>query len=124
MAALSNIKIEMELRPCFVCSIARADNREIITNTRKALFHKWAEKEQVILKANAFLGSKEIERILDEYKKSGYISYGMETEKVKETVAIVEYEDGTVGEVLPENIRFLDSPHDQYGFTEREDTKQ
>lgn len=120
MAALSNIKIEMELRPCIVRSIARKDS----CSPRKALFHKWAEKEQVILKANAFLGSKEIERILDEYKKSGYISYGMETEKVKATVAIVEYEDGTVGEVLPENIRFLDSPHDQYGFTEREDTKK
>lgn len=100
MAALSNIKIEMELRPCFVRSLERTDNRKLITNTRKALFHKWAEKSEIV--------------------PPSYLKGGHGGGVVRGVVAIVEYEDGTVGEVLPENIRFLDSPHDQYGFTERE----
>lgn len=100
MAALSsNIKIEMELRPCIVFPY-----EHIKTDGAKALFHRWGEESRVI--------------------GPSPLRGGHSGGSVHFTVAIVEYEDGTVGKVSPECIRFLDSPHDQYEFIEREDTKQ
>lgn len=41
-------------------------------------------------------------------------------EQITETFALVEYEDGTMHEVEPKNIRFVDGRINQYGFWEEE----
>lgn len=109
MATLENkiIITHAEMRPCMVLGV-------------KALFHKWVEREEFILKMRAFLPHTEIEELKREYERGGYIPRGVDAEKIKTLRALVEYEDGTVEEVAPVSIRFLDSPHDQYDFTERE----
>lgn len=90
MAALSDITIKHEVRPC----IARG---------KKALFHRWSDRSEII------------EPALMRGGHSGGV--------MKWTSAIVEFEDGQVGEVLPRDIKFLDPPHRDYKFTEREDEK-
>lgn len=76
------ILVENVLRPCFV-------------DGKRALFHRWEDKAQVI----------------GESPLAGGHSAG----QLWVVVGIVEFEDGTVKEVYPYNIRF--APHPD--FTER-----
>ena len=66
-------------RPCFC-------------KDRKALFHRWEEKAQGIGVGGHTIGSE-----------------APKTIQVKQILAIVEYEDGTVHEAYPDEIRFLDT---------------
>ena len=89
-----------EKRPCVVSVVTRYKNRKIETHTRNALFHRWADKAEIV--------------------PPSVLKGGHGGGVVRGVLAIVEYEDGTIGEALPENIRFLDRPHSKYDFTERE----
>lgn len=86
MAKIDDIKIRLligersEMRPCWV----KNGGAE-----RKALFHCWEQKSQLV-GASAMLGGHPSGMVL-----------GM--------VALVEYEDGTVHEVYPSGVRFLDT---------------
>lgn len=78
-----------EKRPCVVSVVTRDKNRKIATHTRNALFHRWADKAEIV--------------------PPSVLKGGHGGGVVRGVLAIVEYEDGTIGEALPENIRFLDS---------------
>lgn len=69
--------IKWDLRPCLV-------------DDQKALFHRWANKSQVVAPSNLMGGH-----------------FGGKLEQV---MAVVEYEDGSVGEVYPYRVKFLDTP--------------
>lgn len=75
--------------------------RPCIVNECKALFHRWSEHADVI--------------------GPSLLKGGHNGGEVRYTVAIVEFEDGSVAEVWPRDIRFLDHPHENYIFTEREE---
>jgi hypothetical protein len=77
--------------------------RPCIVKGKNALFHRWSERAEIIEPAIAVGGH------------SGGV--------MKWTVGIVEFEDGRVSEALPRDIVFIDHPHENYIFTEREDTK-
>ena len=85
------ITIERELRPC------------IVENSAKALFHLWAVKRtphyEIKSPVKGFLNP--LFEGFDEY-----------------IVAIVEYEDGTMHEVEPTQIRFVDNAMSEYVFPE------
>ena len=84
MAALSSeIIIKQELRPC-------------IANDKKALFHRWNERREII--APSLL-------------KGGHGGGVLQA-----VFGLVEYEDGTMAEIFPENIRFLDNKAKEYCF--------
>lgn len=70
-----------EMRPCVVAT------KE---GDRKAFFHRWSEHSEVI--------------------GPSPLRGGHSGGTVRFTVAIVEYEDGKVGEISPEFIRFSDIP--------------
>ena len=76
-----------EYRPCLVAG-------------RKALFHRWADRADVM--APSVLNG-------------GYLSG-----QLWQVFGIVEYEDGQVSEVSPNKIRFLDNKLAEYNFTEKE----
>ena len=77
------------------------EKRPCIANGKNALFHCWSDRAEII-EPSPLVG-------------------GHDGGVMKWTVAIVEYEDGTVGEALPKNIKFLDPPHDEY--FEKEDVE-
>ncbi|MFT9496351.1 hypothetical protein [Anaerosolibacter sp.] len=79
----AKMTIENELRPCIV-------------KDRKALFHKWSDKSNIV----------------DTSTMAGGHSSGV----VKYTVGIIEYEDGVVTECYPYEIRFLDRRCKEYCF--------
>ena len=89
--------------------VSNSEMRPCIINSKRAFFHRWADREEVILKINAFVPTQHAKELKKIYECDGYIPNGINTETVKRVVAIVEFEDGTVAEVLPENIRFVDS---------------
>lgn len=106
MAALDGkITISIDYRPCIVhipeesvrCS---GGKRRIVTQDKniKALFHCWSHRSAVV--------------------GESYLRGGHAAGQVSSTFAIVEFEDGTVHEVEPWNIRFVDNLMEEYDFTE------
>lgn len=85
------------LRPCFV-------------NGRKGMFHRWVDKEDFLLKlkCNSYISYEKAKYITAQFEKTGIAPSGFEMEKVIITYAIVEFEDGTIEEVRPTTITFLD----------------
>ena len=75
------MKTEIKLRPCLV-------------NGKKALFHAWSNKSQIVDPSPIMGGHK-----------GGVLEY---------TVGIIEYEDGQVCECMPSHIKFIDSKMEQY----------
>ena len=75
------MKIETELRPCLI-------------NGKKALFHNWSNKSQIVDPLPMIGGHN-----------GGVLEY---------TVGIIEYEDGQVCECMPSQIKFIDSKMEQY----------
>lgn len=83
--------------------------RPCIVNGQKALFHRWSDKERVILKFDSMLNSVLQQQILDTFKNTNTVPVGVSTERVKPTVAIVEFEGGDIEEVVPTEVKFLDT---------------
>lgn len=116
MAALDGkITIGIDYRPCFVHISAKIEKKrnkdggksiKIIEEEQeiKALFHCWNHRSEL-------------------YGASPMIG-GHPGGQVSGTFAIVEYEDGTVHEVEPQNIRFVDGLINQYGFREDMDERK
>ena len=65
----------------------------------KALFHCWSHKSELVGESPCYGGHP-----------AGQIS---------ETFGIVEYEDGTIREVYPSQIRFLDNAMSEYAFPKK-----
>lgn len=77
--------------------------KETRTEQQKALFHRWAEERQLI-DASPMLG-------------------GHPGGEIATTLAIVEYMDGRVEKVLPEQIRFLDTKDNMPVGTKKDSNK-
>lgn len=83
-------------RPCF----ARG---------RLAIFHRWCETDVITLRFKTEMSKESRDRALREYHRCNVLPNCLEREKTRQIVAVVEYEDGTVDEVNPSDIEFLDS---------------
>lgn len=100
-----------EYRPCVITEqvFGKAFSDEVPRKQQrhhKALFHFWEERHQYY--SNAY----------------GNGIYA-QPQHIIQTMAIVEYDDGTVHEVLPEEIRFLDDKIKEYDFkTDADKEKQ
>ena len=74
--------------------------RPCIVDGRKALFHCWEEKSEL------HIGGKAV-RTIDVDVPSGYL---------KATLAIVEFEDGSISECSPHKVQFCDNKIAKYAF--------
>ena len=115
MAALDvKITIERELRQCIVHIPekrknyqTKGDNLNVYDKVIepehdiKALFHCWSHKSELVGEPPCYGGHP-----------AGQIS---------QTFGIVEYEDGTIREVEPQYIRFVDNAMSEYAFPEMEE---
>lgn len=99
---MAGFYIEPALRPCYVMIYERDPKRRgmlIRDREEKALFHCWEQTSDVI-EPSPMVGGH-----------SGGVIAGM--------AAIVEREDGRVGRVRPEDIRFCDNKFKEYTFEDR-----
>lgn len=115
MAALDGkITIERELRPCIVHIPEKRQNYrkkgdnlnvydKVIEPEKdiKALFHCWNYRSELV--------------------GESYLRGGYPAGQISATFALVEYEDGTIHEVEPTQIRFVDNAMSEYVFLEMED---
>lgn len=98
MSALDRkITIESGLRPCIV----RIPDKKKQFKEMKALFHCWDFRSEVI--------------------GESYLRGGHPAGQISATFAIVEYENGTIHEVEPTQIQFVDNAMSKYVFPEMED---
>ena len=106
MGSLANtITITQELRPCYV-------------DGKKAFFHRWAEQDKVNkkLSVNAPHAEYKIQHLLEEYEQRHILPSCCDVIKTTTTVAIIEYEDGSVAEVEPIRVKFADNKIKEYAF--------
>lgn len=83
------------LRPCSV-------------NGRKAWFHCWIQTEHPYFISTAFCSREEIKEMSCRIEDITIIPSSFEVEKITKVVALVEYDNGTVAKVNPEEITFED----------------
>lgn len=114
MAALDGkITIGIDYRPCIVHIPAVTRNRrqdlnvyrEVVEPEKdvKALFHCWSHRSGIV--------------------GESYLRGDHPAGQVSSAFAIVEFEDGTVHEIEPCNIRFVDNAMREYELLEREKNK-
>lgn len=108
MSALDGkIEIGIEYRPCAVYlpelkrKVGKTELLIQKEEKHKALFHCWSHHSEL-------------------YDASPMIG-GHPAGQVSGTFAIVEYEDGTIHEVEPTQIRFVDNAMREYAFPEMEE---
>lgn len=79
--------------------IVSNEYRPCIVNEKRALFHRWIDIAYTV-------GAE-------------MTVWGKAAGQVKDTLGIVEYEDGTVNTVKPGEIQFCDDKIREYAFIER-----
>lgn len=84
-------------------TVSASEYRSCTVNGEKALFHRWEDKAEVIGES-LFCG-------------------GHPGGQLRNVFGIVEFEDGTVKEILPHKIQFLDSQRlfKQFDFTQKQE---
>lgn len=86
--------------------VIRQERRPCIVDDKRAYFHRWIDKEIPMVKVNALLTQKSLERIADKIKRGLISAECGEVILQKCTLGLVECEDGTVAEVEPTKIKF------------------
>lgn len=87
-------KIDISLRPCIV-------------GERNGKFHKWIEEQKMLLKFNNTLKANDVKNLKKAFELSDVIPTYADYEIITNTVALVEFDDGTVEKVKPEEVRFV-----------------
>lgn len=97
-----------QYRPCYVI--------DRIMPNRKALFHCWENKEIPLAKFDMMASSEVIQETMDKIHKLKAFPPSVEVVMQKAIVGIVEFEDGTVAEVNPKDIKFVPQDFSEYDF--------
>ena len=82
--------------------------RLCLVDGKPAVFHRWVDEDKGLLKINTFVRTAEAETLNRTFHEYGIIPDCCSMEKLRTTLALVEYPDGSVGKVKPELIQFLD----------------
>lgn len=85
-------------------TLSSGEYRPCIVGNRKALFHRWIERVEIVSPALAY----------------GSPGGGV----IKRPLGIVEYEDGKIEEVYPTKIQFVDNPFNGVCFERVADNGQ
>ena len=84
--------------------------RPCLVNGKRALFHRWHTVDAAILNFKTIIKPAQARAIRDIFVTEGWVPDDADVEKLTNTFALVEFEDGTINDrVPPRDIRFLDS---------------
>lgn len=92
-------------RPCYVEGY---DNR--------AIFHKWVKCQKVLLNSSVNLRLEAVKEECKYLSRYGFIQGKCEPVIIEEIYALIEYEDGRVDLVYPDQVRFVDRLINEYIF--------
>lgn len=90
-------------------NIRSSEYRPCIILGKKALFHRWTEKKNIVLECDRMVCSSTLVKVREEFEKTNVIPNGFTAVKYGGTYAIVEFEDGSTALINPRDVRFLDS---------------
>lgn len=79
-------------------TMTKSEYRPCYVRGKKALFHKWEDKSEIV--------------------SPSILKGGHAGGVIRATFAIVEFENGVVGEVYPHEIKFADNLIKEYAFNE------
>ena len=104
-----------------MASLKLSEYRPCIVKRRRAIFHRWVEKEDLIFdfKLNVKAGTHIM--LKDSFLAEKYVPEGVDVMKVKNTYGLVEYPSGKIILVEPTDIKFLDSEKLAYEISFQED---
>ena len=107
-------RFEFMVPPPFPLSpVARL--RPCLADDKPAVFHRWVDRDTSLLHINVFVRPDEREIIHRQFKQTGVVPNCCSADIVRAVFALVEYPDGSVGEVKPELIQFLDRGDEAMG---------
>lgn len=72
------------------------------------IFHRWIDEDRALLRVNCYVSPDEREFIVRRFKEDNFAPAGCSIDVVRNTLALVEYPDGSVGKVDPSLVTFLD----------------
>lgn len=77
-----------------------------------ALFHRWIDEDETVLKINNYLlvSDQDAQKIYMRFKETNVATRECDVNVMRRTFALVEYEDGSVSKVDPEKVKFINSP--------------
>ena len=82
--------------------------RLCLVDGKPALFHRWIDEDKALLHINVLTRPEEQQTLNRTFRNEGIVPECCSVEVVRNTYALVEYPDGSVGKVKPEMIQFLD----------------
>lgn len=83
----------------------------IVKGKKEALFHRWAFDEKPLIHFKVFMKPEMMEKYTKVIKEKDIYPHYASIVPVKTTMGLVEYRDGSVDKVDPEDIRFLDGDY-------------
>lgn len=83
------------LRPCTV-------------DGEPAHFHRFVENDRGVLQINTFCRPSEIQTILRNFKENDFTDGTCKIEKLRQTMALIEWPDGRLCTVAVERVQFTD----------------
>lgn len=104
--SLNSERIGLGLKPI----IGVYNLRSCEVNGNKGYFHGWYEKKDYLLQYKAMATKNNMKRMHDCFKELNAIDNSCDIYELNKLVGIVEFEDGHIEEIVPEDIRFLDKP--------------
>lgn len=78
-----------------------------VVNGVRCKFHRFVEDDRVLMRVSAYRSAEEVKQIQKAFKEQLIIPPANETEILRKTWALVEYPDGSLRRVDPEEVRFV-----------------
>jgi hypothetical protein len=94
-------------KPARLLPMASHNPRPCLADGKPAVFLRWIEEDRPLLKFNAFVSEDDRRQVYRRFYADGIVPAGGFVEVLHEVFALVEYQDGYVGKVKPELIRFV-----------------
>ena len=94
-------------KPAQLLSMDLLKHRPCEVDGRPALFHRWVEEDRAILNIEALVTPEDQARLAYTFREGNICPPGCKVDVLRETFALVEYQDGAVAKVDPVLVRFL-----------------
>ena len=107
-------------KPFHIKKTFKPDFRPCYANGKKALFHRWNKRTDLVLQSKNLMTSEDLETETTKARETGNVPSYLYSKPITNLFAIVEYEDGTIDEVEPKSVRFIPGIMNDYAFEERE----
>ena len=103
-------------------SILTSEYRPCMVNNKKALFHRWIEVSKIYLSFDKVCDYDMMNFVKGKFDEYHVIPKGVDANKIVVTLALVEFEDGSVEEVNPTFVRFMDhGKFEEYAWVENKE---